>query len=47
MTETFLGFYVVSFVQNLGGNSVTPSEVPKTTQIKNFLIGISSCQEFR
>jgi hypothetical protein len=27
MTEHFWVFYVVSFVQNLGGNSVTPSEV--------------------
>ena len=44
---TFLGFYVVSFVQNLGDNSVTPSDVPKTAQIKNDLIGISSNQEFR
>ncbi len=44
---TFLGFYVVSFVQNLGGNSVTPSDVPETAEIKNFLIGISSNQEFR
>jgi len=44
---TFLGFYVVSFVQNLGGNSVTPSDVPETAQIKNFLKGISSNQEFR
>jgi hypothetical protein len=31
----------------LGGNSVTPSEVPERTQIKFFLIGISSYQEFR
>ncbi len=44
---TFLGFHVVSFVQNLGGNSVTPSDVPETAQIKNFLTGISSNQEFR
>jgi hypothetical protein len=44
---TFLGFYVVSFVQNLGDNSVTPSDVPEAAQIKNFLIGISSNQEFR
>jgi hypothetical protein len=44
---TFLGFYVVSFVQNLGGNSVTPSDVPETAQRKIFLIGISSNQEFR
>ncbi len=44
---TFLGFYVVSFVQNLGDNSVTPLDVPETAQIKNFLIGISSNQEFR
>ncbi len=44
---TFLGFYVVSFAQNLGGNSVTPPGVPETAQIKIFLIGISSNQEFR
>jgi hypothetical protein len=44
---TFLGFYVVSFVQNLGGNSVTPSDVPETAQKIFFLIGISSNQEFR
>jgi hypothetical protein len=44
---TFLGFYVVSFVQNLGCNSVTPSDVPETAQIKNFEIVISSNQEFR
>jgi hypothetical protein len=29
---TFLGFYVVSFVKNLGDNSVTPSDVPETAQ---------------
>ncbi len=33
---TFLGFYVVSFVQNLGGNSFTPSEVPETAHMKIF-----------
>ena len=44
---TFLGFYVVSFVQNLGNNSVTPSDLPETAQIKKFVVGISSNQEFR
>jgi hypothetical protein len=45
--RTFLGFYVVSFVQNLGDNSVTPSDVPEAAQKIKFLLGISSNQEFR
>ncbi len=44
---TFLGFYVVSFVQNLGDNSVTPLDGPEAAQKKNVLLGVSSNQEFR